>query len=821
MNSILKSKVMPLGTWDLGPGTKKSIMSALLLFFIPLFANAYTISGPNILSGIKPVNMVGVDVPYLLTLDDALISTDIGAISASGIKLIRVLASFSGESDYSFQPAAGTYNIKMFDKLDRALDAAAKNKLGVIICLADNSSGFGGKEIYRKWSQGSNDNIFFKDRISIDVFKKFTDQFTARKNSVNGRLYAKDDTIFAWDLCRGAVDSDDKDGSSLYNWSMEMSSYMKKHDSKHLVTMSRGSPDMDRNRLNDFNIFSGPDMDLVSYGLDAGAGGPVTASASDAAAYNGAYNENVGKPVAVILSGVPAGSVAETAKSMFSSKAGIVIFSYAGFGAYKEKDGAYDFESSTVTAQFVEASKSAGAGAKAIQSLSIGAISASPAIDKASIIFSLPEKADVDVFYGTQMPLFMSATVKDAGPKATVSLEGLQASTKYLYMIKAKSAGRSGISGIRSFTTMKISALKALPFTRSNNIIKVKGTNFYDGNRVYHYMGTNNYYMRHDDRGRGIVDKIFTEAAAAGLKVIRVGSNGEAKDMGSIDKNSINRFFRIGPDNFNEAAYRGLDYVLDSAARHGMRVILHFTDYWEYYGGVSVYAAWAGLANKDMFFINDKCKEYYKQTVDAIALRKNTVNGKMYRDDPTIFAYDLMNEPEDRSDTSAKTLVKWIEEMSDYIKTKDPNHLVTTGMEGYMLKDDGTHYSGSDFLLCQKAKSIDFCTFHLYPATQYTNYSMGTTEWIIKNYIKLGHETLGKPVVMEEYGIPEGNPDFPKAKWIDDMTSVFFASGGDGANYWMFADIPRLGDANVISPEQVDDMNSIIKNANTVNKNGY
>ena len=31
--------------------------------------------------------------------------------------------------------------------------------------------------------------------------------------------------------------------------------------------------------------------------------------------------------------------------------------------------------------------------------------------------------------------------------------------------------------------------------------------------------------------------------------------------------------------------------------------------------------------------------------MDAMVNRRNSINGRMYRDDPTIFAWDLMNEP--------------------------------------------------------------------------------------------------------------------------------------------------------------------------------
>lgn len=62
-----------------------------------------------------------------------------------------------------------------------------------------------------------------------------------------------------------------------------------------------------------------------------------------------------------------------------------------------------------------------------------------------------------------------------------------------------------------------------------------------------------------------------------------------------------------------------------------------------------------------------------------------------YKDDPTIFAWDLMNEPryQDVSDIENKggtTLRKWVDEMAGYIKSLNSNHMVCVGIEGHELE---------------------------------------------------------------------------------------------------------------------------------------
>jgi mannan endo-1,4-beta-mannosidase len=164
----------------------------------------------------------------------------------------------------------------------------------------------------------------------------------------------------------------------------------------------------------------------------------------------------------------------------------------------------------------------------------------------------------------------------------------------------------------------------------------------------------------------------------------------------------------------------------------------------------------------------------------------------------------------------------WVAEMSSYIKSIDTNHMVTTGMEGFFLQEDGTHYSGTDFISVNEIPTIDFCTFHIYPAGQYTHYSPGTTKWTIENFIKQGHDVVKKPVVMEEYGIPNDNDEYPKAQWIDAMTGEFFAAGGNGVNYWMLLDPSYThGDGNEVYYNQTQYMNVFTKYANDINKGGY
>lgn len=66
-------------------------------------------------------------------------------------------------------------------------------------------------------------------------------------------------------------------------------------------------------------------------------------------------------------------------------------------------------------------------------------------------------------------------------------------------------------------------------------------------------------------------------------------------------------------------------------------------DYWL---SIDRYINWSSTASgKNDFYTDYQCRQMYKQHLYTFTHRKNTVNGRIYREDPTIFYWDLINEP--------------------------------------------------------------------------------------------------------------------------------------------------------------------------------
>src|SRR5690606_31740730 len=91
----------------------------------------------------------------------------------------------------------------------------------------------------------------------------------------------------------------------------------------------------------------------------------------------------------------------------------------------------------------------------------------------------------------------------------------------------------------------------------------------------------------------------------------------------------------------------------------------------------------------------------------SIVTRVNTVTGRAYADDPTILSYELMNEIRPVTGQE-RTQYDWVNEMSRYIKTLDPWHMVSSGF-------DDPHDGWEEWALAGKIANVDYLDVHLYP----------------------------------------------------------------------------------------------------------
>ena len=81
-----------------------------------------------------------------------------------------------------------------------------------------------------------------------------------------------------------------------------------------------------------------------------------------------------------------------------------------------------------------------------------------------------------------------------------------------------------------------------------------------------------------------------------------------------------------------------------------MRLVITLANNWSDYGGVPRYLRWAGVREEaaygaaDRFYSDPKLRAWYRAHLERLLKRRNQVTGVPYRDDPTILAWELMNE---------------------------------------------------------------------------------------------------------------------------------------------------------------------------------
>lgn len=188
-----------------------------------------------------------------------------------------------------------------------------------------------------------------------------------------------------------------------------------------------------------------------------------------------------------------------------------------------------------------------------------------------------------------------------------------------------------------------------------------------------------------------------------------------------------------------------LDYAISAAERYGVKLVLPLLNNWDDLGGINSYTTAFG-GNSTSFYTDQKSQTASKNYIKFIVER--------YKKSSAIFAWELCNEPRCRG-CPPSTIYNWASDISAYIKSLDPRHMVTLGDEGwfYPPEGDGSYaysgYEGVDFVRNLGIETLDYSTFHLYPDQWGYNYSWGS-EWILQH--DAACQAAGKVCVLEEYG---------------------------------------------------------------------
>jgi len=324
------------------------------------------------------------------------------------------------------------------------------------------------------------------------------------------------------------------------------------------------------------------------------------------------------------------------------------------------------------------------------------------------------------------------------------------------------------------------------------------------------YLGAEAAYGNRARLGREL-DRL----QALGVSNLRILAGAEEGPL----KNSIKPGFR-SKTQWNETLLQGLDYCLAELAKRDMKAVLYLSNFWEWSGGFGTYLWYATGQYLDMtdsahpwpafpdhnasFYGSEAAVALFREHVQRLVGRINRVTSIAYKDDPTIMAWQLCNEPrpgvsENVVAATRSAYLQWIRDSARLIRSLDPNHLVSLGQEGT------TGMGGDEAGVAEAHAEIDYVTAHVWPlnwgwvdgknlAGTWDAGSAKVAEYL-KVHERIAH-SLNKPLVFEEFGFPRDGEGYDPSvgtsfrqryyAMIYAAVEASIAQGGPscGSNFW-------------------------------------
>ncbi|KAF8214816.1 glycoside hydrolase family 5 protein [Mycena galopus ATCC 62051] len=339
----------------------------------------------------------------------------------------------------------------------------------------------------------------------------------------------------------------------------------------------------------------------------------------------------------------------------------------------------------------------------------------------------------------------------------------------------------STTSTVKSTTTTTSQTTTASSPPSATGFIKTSGTRFTLNGKQFVPVGSNAYWPALLGYSNAEIDQAFADIAASGATVVRTEGFNEVTSAQGV-------YFHLWTGstatvNTGTDGLQRLDYLVSSAKSHGIKLLITLTNNWSDFGGMDVYTAQLLGSGQphDAFYTNPTVVAAYKAYVQAVVTR--------YATEDTIMAWELCNEPRCAGTTTAASatcnstvITNWAAEISAYIKSLDPNHLVAIGDEGF-INDPIPHdydypYQGGgigiDFEANLAIDTLDFGTFHMYPDSwgESGNDIAWGQQWITDHAALM--TSANKPAIMEEFGLTytgaQRATDY--ATWYDTVIST-------------------------------------------------
>lgn len=347
--------------------------------------------------------------------------------------------------------------------------------------------------------------------------------------------------------------------------------------------------------------------------------------------------------------------------------------------------------------------------------------------------------------------------------------------------------------------------------------VRVVKREFMRDGKPYYYMGTNFWYgmnLAAEDPGRlrTELDTLFN----MGITNLRImgssqGPNTEPQRM--VPALELDANFTL-----NRTLLLGLDLLLFEMKKRGMTAVVPLNDFWHWSGGFPQYVRWfctndpIPYPGKDVsfdvlvnytkkFYTCEAATRHYNEFFYLLAHHVNNYSNVSYMDDPTIMAWQIANEPWPTN--LGLVYTAWLNSTVNFIKSVDPRHLLSVGIEG-MISDPM-------YLTNSGLWGVDYLTCHLWaqnwgwydpkdPRTFY--YAKVKAKEYLDQHNTSILDKIEKPFVLEEFGLCRDGSSFApssttiyKDMYYDMVFDLVYqmAKNGraSGVNFWAWAGIGR------------------------------
>lgn len=351
-----------------------------------------------------------------------------------------------------------------------------------------------------------------------------------------------------------------------------------------------------------------------------------------------------------------------------------------------------------------------------------------------------------------------------------------------------------------------LSGLTAFAQTTSQGFVRTDGTHFTENGKPFRFMGANLWYAVHmaADLTEGNRQRLcaeFDRLQGLGINMLRILAVSESP---APDDTRAVRPALVQPGgSLNDTLLTALDFVLSELGKRNMRAVLSLTNTYGWSGGLAHYLRETGdtippqqaeelpeayAARVAGFYTNAEAVKLYQNTVLAIVRRTNSITGRTYKNDPTIMAWELCNEPQAPGGAKNAHFMGWAMSTARLIRQAAPNHLVSLGTAGIKHCADNARF----YEMLYTTGAFSFASFQFQPLRWDWAHKSRTLEDLPNTYLKATdyyeqHQRIAQnaalPLVLTGFAYPRDrhfftpdSPAFYRNYFYEFVMSKFTAS---------------------------------------------